>query len=287
MSLRNTQVAESHSIPLSLGLNWDDPAVPSVSDKYQIHESGLILSESDKPYILKVRDMAEQDKPRERLQKYGPSELTMAEVVSVLLGFGTSREEISTMAHRILREYGERAVIHETDPKLLAESLGIPYNKACQLIAGFELGRRFFQSRGGKPVMVRTAHQAYEYLSSMGDLRKEQLRALYLGSRYQVVHEEVVSIGSLTANIVHPREVFQPAIQYGALAVIIAHNHPSGSLEPTDADAEVTCQLIEGGKLLGIELIDHLIITGSSYLSMMEECSDKSVASGHRYPHKF
>jgi DNA repair protein RadC len=85
------------------------------------------------------------------------------------------------------------------------------------------------------------------------------------------MHEEVISVGSLTANIVHPREVFQPAVEYGAVAVIIAHNHPSGSLEPTEADLEVTVQLQACGNLLGIELLDHLIITGEHYKSIMEE----------------
>jgi DNA repair protein RadC len=238
---------------------------------YILHDSDLVMGENDVPYVLRVRDLADQDKPREKLQKYGPSELSMAEIVAILLSVGTRREDVLQMAHRILKEYGERAMVYETNPRHLSETIDIPYTKACQLIAGFELGRRFYQNRGGKPVVVRTARQAFEHLKSMGSLQKEQLRALYLGSRYQLVHEEDESMGSLTANIVHPREVFQPAITYGAVAVIIAHNHPSGSLEPTEADAEVTYQLIEGGKLLGIELLDHLIIAEDSYLSMMEE----------------
>jgi DNA repair protein RadC len=176
-----------------------------------------------------------------------------------------------SMAYRILSEYGERAIMEETNPQILSESLQIPVAKACQLVACFEIGRRFYEKRAGKPVAVRTAAQAYQHLKGMADMQKEQLRALYLSSRYQVMHEEVVSVGSLTANIVHPREVFQPAVEYGAVAVIIAHNHPSGSLEPTDADLEVTAQLQACGNLLGIELLDHLIITGEHYSSIMEQ----------------
>ena len=100
-------------------------------------------------------------------------------------------------------------------------------------------------------------------------MKKEQLRGLYLNSRYQVIHEEVISVGSLTSNIVHPREVFQPAIEHGAVAVIIAHNHPSGSLEPTMADHEVTDRLLTAGKLLGIDVLDHLIITDENYVSIL------------------
>jgi DNA repair protein RadC len=104
----------------------------------------------------------------------------------------------------------------------------------------------------------------------MGSNKKEQLRGLYLNSQYQVIHDEVISVGSLTANIVHPREVFQPAVEHGAIAIILAHNHPSGRLEPTTADIEITEQLISAGQVLGIDLLDHLVITTKRYVSIME-----------------
>lgn len=225
----------------------------------------------DRRYVLRVRDMASSDKPREKLVAHGPSALDMAELVAVLWGVGTRKEDVLEMSRRALKEYGERAILHETDPVRLAEALDIPHNKAHQLVASLELGRRFFDKRGDKPVYVRTARQAYDYLHDMGSLKKEQLRGLYLNSRYQLVHEETISIGSLTTNIVHPREVFQPAIERGAVAVIIAHNHPSGDLEPTMADREVTTQLRAGGSLLGIELLDHLIVTRGTYKSLVED----------------
>lgn len=100
-------------------------------------------------------------------------------------------------------------------------------------------------------------------------MKKEQLRGLYLNSRYQVIHEEVISVGSLTANIVHPREVFQPAIEYGAVAVVLAHNHPSGSLEATPADMEATDRLVEAGTMLGIDVLDHLVIAGNKFASII------------------
>jgi DNA repair protein RadC len=162
------------------------------------------------------------------------------------------------------------AIISESNPARLAETLDIPLAKACQIVASFELGRRAYQSKAGKPVFVRTAAQAFAHLSGMGNLQKEQLRGLYLNSRFQLIHEEIISIGSLTANIVHPREVFQPAIEHGAVAIIVAHNHPSGSLEPTTADEAVTKQLRQAGAVLGIELLDHLIIAGEAYESCNE-----------------
>lgn len=247
---------------------------PSVLRTYTFHDQDAVLTDGDFPYVIRVRDLAEDDKPREKLTRQGPKDLSLAELVAILLGVGTKKEEVMAMARRILKEYGERALTRETNPARLAEALGIPLVKACQLVASFELGRRFYEHRGGKPVEVRTALQAYHHLKGMAYLQKEQLRALYLNSRYQVIHEETVSIGSLTANIVHPREVFQPAIEHGAVAIIVAHNHPSGSLEPTQADRDVTVQLGASGALLGIEFLDHLIITGETFVSILGEDND-------------
>ncbi|MBH2007987.1 DNA repair protein RadC [Candidatus Saccharibacteria bacterium] len=224
----------------------------------------------DTRYVLRVRDMPIDEKPREKLLKYGLSTLSMAELVAVLWGVGTRKEDVLEMSHRVLKEYGERAILYETDPMKLADALMIPKNKAYQLVAGLELGRRYFDKRGERPVFVRTSRQAWQYLSDMGMLNKEQLRGLYLNSRYQLVHEETISVGSLTSNVVHPREVFQPALERGAVAVIIAHNHPSGDVEPTQADLETTSQLRAGGAILGIELLDHLIVTKGGYKSLLE-----------------
>ena len=99
-------------------------------------------------------------------------------------------------------------------------------------------------------------------------MKKEHLRALYLNSRYQIIHDEVISVGSLTASIIHPRELFQPAIEHGAVAIVIAHNHPSGDSKPTEDDRTITKQLQDAGSILGIELLDHLIITSNSYESI-------------------
>lgn len=237
---------------------------------YALVDSDIVTHEGESPYVLRVRDLPLEDKPREKLLAFGPSGLTHAELMAVLLGVGTKKGEVFAMSHRILREYGERAIVSEKNPRALADSLGIPIAKACQIVASFELGRRFYQDKAGKPVFVRTANQAFEHLKSMGHLQKEQLRGLYLNSRYQIIHEEVISMGSLTANIVHPREVFRPALDYGAVAVIVAHNHPSGNLQPTQDDIEATRQLIAAGQVLGIELLDHLVITNDTFASVIE-----------------
>lgn len=249
----------------------------STAGSYTLRDRDLVFSDDSRSeYVLRVRDMPDADRPRERLLAAGPGSLSVAELVAVLWGVGTAKEDVLAMARRTLKEYGEKAVSNESDAQRLAATAGIPLTKACQIIAGFELGRRFYATQAGRPAQVRNARQAYRYFKDMGAGQKEQLRGLYLNSRYQVIHDEVISVGSLTANIVHPREVFRPAIERGAVAIILAHNHPSGRLEATMADIEITEQLIQAGKVLGIELLDHLIITSSRYSSLMD-CVDREV----------
>lgn len=230
--------------------------------KYQLKDSDLLMEDSDfdKKYVLRVRDLPDNEKPREKLIKCGPELLTTVELMVALLNVGTKKEEVMAMSSRIIREYGEKSIAFEKSPKKIAKELDIPLNKACQIVACFELGRRFFQNSNGRSITIRTAKQAYEYLKDMASLTKEHLRGIYFNSHYKIIHDEVISVGSLTANIVHPREVFRPAIEYNAAALIIAHNHPSGSPKPTQSDIEITRQLIESGKILGIELLDHIII---------------------------
>lgn len=239
-----------------------------IQTKYKLNLNDLILDNAEKKYILKVRDMAEEDKPREKLVSIGPSLLSSPELLAIVLATGTRKEEVLAMATRIIKDYGEKTIALQTSPKQIAVEFDIPLNKACQIAACFELGRRFFKESKNGAITLRTAKQTYEYLKGMGDLSKEHLRGVYLNSHYRVIHDEVISVGSLTANIVHPREVFRPAIEHAAAAFIIAHNHPSGNIKPTISDIEITDQLIKSGKILGIELLDHVIIGKNKYFSI-------------------
>jgi DNA repair protein RadC len=243
------------------------------STAYQIKDNDIIMHEAEAPYVLRFRDIPDEDKPREKLLKAGVKNLSVAELMAVVLGVGTSKEDVLSMAKRVTKEYGEKALMNEYNPETLATALEIPLTKACQIIASFEIGRRYYAKQQGT-VYIRQSKQAYDYLKDMGNLRKEQLRGLYLNSRYQVIHEEIISIGSLTANIVHPREVFQPALEHGAIAVILAHNHPSGRVNPSHADLAITQQLVKAGEILGIDVVDHLIITATRHVSLLQSISD-------------
>lgn len=238
--------------------------------KYAIYDQDLLLDGDDAPYVLRVRDAPIEEKPHDKLQRLGPGNLNVAELVAIILGAGTYEEETMTMSRRIITEYGEKAIVSEKDPQRLATTLSIPIDKAQQVVAVTEFGRRMFATHAGKPIFIRSAHQAFQHIKHIGHLSKEQLRGLYLNSRHELVYEEIISVGSLTANIVHPREVFLPAIKHGAVAVIIAHNHPSGITDATAADLAATSQLRAAGQLLGIELLDHIVVAGDEYKSIMD-----------------
>lgn len=236
---------------------------------YALADRSLILDAPLRQYVLKVRDLPDEDRPREKLLREGPGSLSIHELLAVILMTGTKNEELLAMAQRILREYGERNIFSTTDARQLAEHVAIPEGKAAQIVACGELGRRFFRgSRDGVPV-IRTPQDVFEYVMDMRNLRKEHLRGLYVNSHYQLVHDEVISIGTVDSSIIHPREVFRPAIAYGAAGVVLVHNHPSGKTEPSSSDRSVTEQVAEAGLLLGIDLIDHVIVTSDSFRSLL------------------
>lgn len=238
---------------------------------YVMRNHDLLLGVSNKKYVLKVRDLPLEDKPRERLLDHGSSALTAQELMAVLLSTGTKKEEVMQMSSRILREYGERSLFSSNDPKQLAADLDIPLGKAMQIVAAGELGRRFFQKKRNGAAVIRTTKDVFDYTIDMRALTKEHLRGLYLDTHYQVIHDEVLSIGTIDANLIHPREVFRPAIAHAAAAVVLVHNHPSGIVTPSEADRVVTLQIAEAGKVLGIDLIDHVVVTDEEFASIPVE----------------
>jgi len=235
---------------------------------YKFCDSSLILDNFTKKYILKIRDLPVEEKPREKLVNNGASCLSVAELLAIVLGTGSKKEEVLAMSERILKEYGEKCLISQKNPKILSKDLGIPLIKAIQLTACSELGRRFFSKNENGLSMIRTAKDVFEYVKDMRELPKENLRGIYLNAHHKVIHDEIISIGTVDSNIIHPREVFKPALEYSAVAVILVHNHPSGETNPSQADKDITEQLIKVGKILGIDLLDHVIVTRDNFLSI-------------------
>lgn len=222
-------------------------------------------------YKFRLKEIPKEQRPREKLIKYGPDILKNGELMAVILNTGYRRETVLELSYRIIKEYGSKAIAQEKKVGRLMENLGIPLVKACQIVACFELGRRFFEEEPGRFPTIRSPEDAYRYLEGMKKLKKEQFRGLYLNTRNKIIHDEIISIGTLTANLVHPREVFQPAIEYLAAGIIIAHNHPSGDPNPSEDDLKVTRQMTKVGKTMAIEVLDHIIIGNEKYVSLKDK----------------
>jgi len=223
---------------------------------------------SNKQYTFTIKDMPIEDKPREKLASHGPRALSVQELVAVVLSTGTKKEDVLSMSSRIIKDYGARALASQTDAEALAKELDLPLIKAMQIVACAELGRRFFEKSTSGPQTIRTAKDVYDYLYDMRNLPKEHLRGIYLNTHHRIIHDEVISIGTINSNLVHPREVFKPAIEHGAAAIILAHNHPSGIVTPSQADIDITKHIIEVGKIIGIPVVDHVIIGTNKFISI-------------------
>ncbi|GMQ95422.1 MAG: DNA repair protein RadC [Patescibacteria group bacterium] len=237
-------------------------------ETYVVRDNDLILDDQDKHYVLKIRDLPSEEKPREKMLKYGPVVLSVQELLAIVLNVGTKKEGVLEMTSRVIKEYGEKSLASQTNPESMAKDLDIPIVKATQIVACAELGRRFFQKNGAGATVIRTAKDVFSHVKDMRELPKEHLRGIYLNAHHRIIHDEVISIGTVNSNIIHPREVFKPALEYSAVAVVLVHNHPSGITKPSDADKEVTKQLVEAGNILGINLLDHVIVTKNKFRSI-------------------
>ncbi len=235
---------------------------------YAIRPNVRFLDRTYRDYPITIHDLPSEDKPREKLIASGSSGLSIKELLAIVLVTGTSKENILEMSDRLIRDYGEKSILAETDPEKLSRELDIPIVKACQIVACGELGRRFYDRSQSGLVSIRNAKDVFDYLTDMRNLQKEHLRGIYLNSHNRILRDEVITIGTVNSNIIHAREVFRPAIECNAAAFILAHNHPSGELQPSKEDVDITADLVRAGKILGISILDHVIITKDSFASV-------------------
>lgn len=219
---------------------------------------------------MKIKDLPKSDRPREKLIAKGAENLKDSELLAILLRTGTTGKNVIEIASQILSKYSKKRLLQMTFDDLSKIS-GIDSAKATTLLAAFELSKRALEVNDTNLPVINTAKDAAAQLTDMRDLKKEHFVVLYLNAKNQLVHKETISMGTLNANLVHPREVFEPALKYSAAQIIAAHNHPSGDPKPSDDDLELTKRLTEAGKMMGIEIMDHIIISKNSHFSFKEE----------------
>ncbi|MCX5800380.1 MAG: DNA repair protein RadC [Candidatus Eisenbacteria bacterium] len=216
-----------------------------------------------------VGDLPRVDRPREKMVQKGSSALSDAELLAVILGKGTRGASVLEIADEILRRYDTARL-----PSIVLRDLevmkGIGMAKACQVLACVELGRRIFRSEDEPSVVIRRPDDVAALGKELSGARKEHFCTLYLDTRNRVIKKETISIGTLNASLVHPREVFQPAVECSAASVILVHNHPSGEAEPSREDLLLTKRLVSAGEIMGIDVLDHVIVARHSFVSLKE-----------------
>jgi DNA repair protein RadC len=219
-----------------------------------------------------VRDLPRPERPRERLQKLGPDALSSHELLALIIGRGISKRSVMTIAQELLARFGSVKAIGQATIEELSEIKGIGLAKAAQIRACFELGKReSLEPDEPVPFDIKNPEAVVKAIRlSIQDKAKEHFKLVLLNSRNRILRISSVSIGTLTTSLVHPREVFRDAITHSAASVVLAHNHPSGDPEPSEDDLKMTRKLVESGKIIGIEVIDHIIIGKNNHYSFRE-----------------
>ncbi len=216
---------------------------------------------------MKIKNLPKHERPREKLIERGSAGLKDKELLAILFRTGREGKNAIELSDQILKKYSMKRLLGLAFSDLV-KIKGIDSGKACSLLAAFELTKRGLAVEDNNLPVISSAKDAVAQLQELRTAKKEHFMALYLNARNQLIHKETISIGTLNASLVHPREVFKPAIDHLACSIIVAHNHPSGKCEPSEADQALTKKLEEAGKLIGIDLLDHIIITARASASL-------------------
>lgn len=219
---------------------------------------------------MNIKEMASCERPREKMIRYGEASLSNAELLALILRTGTKEKSAIRLAEEILSldEKGLAFLCNCTIEEI-AGIKGVGQAKACQVKAAVEIGRRLSTSAARNLTHMETPQQiASLFMERMRYFTEERFHVLLLNMGGAVISEEEIAVGDVMSISVHPREVFAKAIRRGAVAVVLAHNHPSGEPQPSEDDIETTKRLVEAGEILGIQVLDHIIIGDGKYISL-------------------
>ncbi len=216
--------------------------------------------------MKKIHNIPEFDRPREKLISLGPEALSETELLAILIGSGIKGKDVISLSKSVIRLLDKHKKM--LNVKDLETIEGIGHAKACQIVAAVEFSRRrFFR----ESVVIKRANDVLPYISHITHKKQENFLSISLNGANEIISNRLITIGLLNSTQIHPREVFADAISERAAAIIIAHNHPSGTLEPSQDDMDITKQLIKAGDILGISVLDHIIISKKGFFSFKDK----------------
>ena len=221
---------------------------------------------------IKIKEIPKDERPRERLIRHGVSNLSNEELLAILLKTGTKNNSAKDLASYILSKIGSIQSLADINYYSLSKIKGIGEAKACTILTAIELGKRVNEEVSTlQNICVNSADIVYKYFNSLFFRKKQEyFYAIYLDNKKKVIDAKLLFIGTLNCSIVHPREVFKEALMLSASSIICIHNHPSGSIEPSKDDIDLTTRLVSVGKTMGIPIVDHLIIGSNKYYSFVD-----------------
>jgi len=226
---------------------------------------------SDVRYSVTIKELPVDERPRERLTKYGAEVLSNAELLAIILRVGAAGYSAIGLAEHMLSRFGGLRGIATATIEEMSEVKGLGPAKAAQIQAMVELSKRLAAATGGIRQVIHSPQDAAEMLMpELRDCPQEHFKAVFLNTRHEVIRTRTITLGSLNASIITPVELFKHAISYNSCAVIVAHNHPSGDPTPSQDDINVTKRLIQAGRYVGVEVLDHLVIGDGRWVSLKE-----------------
>lgn len=228
----------------------------------------------EKRYPDTIKHWPQDERPRERLIKYGADKLSDAQLLAIIIRTGVSTDKKSALdlARELITRFGNFSKMDTISIAELCNVNGIGKAKAVQIKAAMEIGKRMLSQNGDAIIRIRTSKDVVNhYIPLMRNIKKEIFKTILLDGKNKIIKDVTISEGSLTSSIVHPREVFNPAIKESASAIIFIHNHPSGDPTPSKDDIEITHRLIKAGEIIGIKALDHIIIGDGRYFSFVDK----------------
>ncbi len=218
----------------------------------------------------KIKELPEEERPRERLLLVGSSNLSNVELLSIILKTGTKNKSVKDLAVDIMREVKDISMLKDMSVNKLKNIKGIGEVKALELVAAIELGRRVFRPCKRKKIVLTNSKSIWEYSKDLFSKKQECFYCLYFNNKQELIERKLLFMGTINRSVVHPREIFKEAYLLSASSIVCLHNHPSGDVSPSSEDIKFTKSIMEIGRLQGIPVVDHLIIGEDSYYSFYE-----------------